>query len=209
MKIIKYNHSCLLVEEHGKFVLLDPDEFTYQAKVFNLDNISNLDAIGITHEHMDHMSIPFIKEIFVNFPNVKIFSNESVKNILAKENINVETTGNDFLQMIPIPHEKMWGRPKMEENVQIDIFNKFTHPGDSLSINQTKEILALPITAPWGSTTEAVEKALEVKPKYIIPIHDFMLKDESRRNMYKWLEPYFAGNNIKFFPIEAGEIIEI
>lgn len=208
MKITKYLHSCLLVENDNKTILLDPGIYTEQGKILNLEEIPNIDIIGITHEHFDHMSIPFIKKIIAKYPKIQIFSNNSIKNILKKEGINVKTENNNVLKMDYVNHEKIWMGPVCE-NIEITLFDKLSHLGDSLGFTKSGEILALPIAAPWGSTNWAVEKALEIKPKIIIPIHDFQLKDDVRMNMYQRLEEYFINFGISFKKMGTNEKIEI
>ncbi|MDO8655088.1 MAG: MBL fold metallo-hydrolase, partial [bacterium] len=51
MKITKYVHSCLLVEEQGKTALIDPGNYTFQSKALDLRYIEKLDFVLITHEH--------------------------------------------------------------------------------------------------------------------------------------------------------------
>lgn len=208
MKISKHFHSCLLIEEQNKTFLFDPGNYTFDNNGLDLNSLKKLDYILITHEHPDHMYLPFIKQILAKFPDVQIFSNDSVKKILGKEGIKVETNNNEFIQFEEVKHEKIFMGPS-PENLMITVFNKFSHPGDSLSFSKSAEILALPIQAPWGSTTWAVEKALEVKPKIIIPIHDWHWKDEIRKGMYNRLEQYFAEYDIVFKKPETREIIEV
>jgi L-ascorbate metabolism protein UlaG (beta-lactamase superfamily) len=208
MKISKHLHSCLLVEAQEKTILLDPGNYTYDNHALNIQSLEKLDYIAITHAHPDHIYIPFLKELIAKFPDVQIFSNTSVQDILGKENIQVNTQGNDSIQIEEVPHEKIWmGNPG--QNVMITLFNKLSHPGDSLSFSHSAEILALPIQAPWGSTTWAVEKALAIKPKVIIPIHDYHWKDEVRKGMYERLEQYFGNFGIIFKKPETGEIMEV
>src|SRR5205085_2342203 len=95
------------------------------------------------------------------------------------------------------------------QNVMITLFDRLASPGDSLTFRKSPEILALPIQAPWGSTTWAVETALKVKPKIILPIHDWHWKDEVRFWIYDRLEKYFQEYGITFKKMETGEIIEI
>ncbi len=209
MKISKFLHSCLLIENMGKTILLDPGNYSYDDKALDLDQVKNLDGVGITHEHMDHMHLPFIKDIITKFPQVEFFSNESVKEILGKEGIIVNTKGNDYLQMTPVPHEKIWMAKTPAANVMITLFDKFATVGDSLTFDKTPEVLALPIQAPWGSTTWAVETALKVKPKVIIPIHDWHWKDEVRTMMYERLEQFFEGLGINFLKAETGHVFEV
>lgn len=208
MKITKYLHSCLLVEEQGKTILFDPGVFTYTEKALTADQITNLDYILITHEHPDHMHLPFIHELVAKFPDVTIITNPSIVAILEKENIHATSTQDDIVGLEETPHERLWDK-EPPQNVAVSIFGRFTHVGDSLHFSKTADVLCLPITAPWGSTTEAVNKALAMNPKVIIPIHDWMWKDDIRRAMYERLEGFFKEKGIDFKSVETGETIEI
>jgi len=208
MKITKYLHSCLLVEEKDTVVLLDPGIFTYQEKALNIATLSKLDYILITHEHPDHMHMPFISNILNKFPDVKIISNDSVVNLLHQQNITATTQGNEFIQIEEASHEVLWDK-KPPQNILFKIFGKLTDPGDSHHFNTTTDILALPIQAPWGSTTAAVQLALTLKPKTIIPIHDWMWKDEIRTAMYTRLETFFETYHIQFLGLNTAETIEL
>lgn len=209
MKITKYHHSCLVVEDQGKVVLVDPGNYSYDSNSLEISKLKQLDAIVITHEHMDHMYTPWIKEILEKFPNTPIYTTSSAKKLLEQEGIqNVYTEGNEYISFQPVPHEKIWfGQPV--ENIMATLFGKFATVGDSLTVDTSPEILALPITAPWGHATWAVEIALKLKPKVIIPIHDWQWKDEVRKGMYQRLKEFFAEHNIDFKVVEAGETIEI
>jgi L-ascorbate metabolism protein UlaG (beta-lactamase superfamily) len=208
MKISKYLHSCLLVEDQGKTILVDPGNYSVEDGALKLEQFSTLDAICITHEHMDHMYVPFIKQLIAKFPDVKIFGTQSIKKLLEKENLTVSTEGNEYIKMTPVPHEKIFMGPS-PENVMITIFDRFATPGDSLTFDYAAEILALPVQAPWGSTTWAVETALKAKPKTIIPIHDWHWKDEVRKGMYERLEKFFKPHGIRFLKPETGQVFEI
>lgn len=91
----------------------------------------------------------------------------------------------------------------------VTVFGRLLHPGDSLSFDKTAEIIALPIAAPWGSTTWAVDVAEKVKPKIIIPIHDWLLKDVVRQNTHQRLADYFAKQSIRFIPLENNQALEL
>lgn len=208
MKISKHLHSCLLIEEQGKTILFDPGQYTYDEKALNIDALEKLDHILITHEHFDHMYAPLIKKVLAKFPNATVISNTSVSNILKREGIAVETKGNEYIELKLVPHEKTF-EPERPQNILFHLFNRFSDPGDSHSFSETKEILALPIQAPWGSFFHAIELAVELKPKVIIPIHDWHWKDEVRKQFYVRSKEYLAGFGIDFKPMETGEVIEI
>lgn len=208
MKITKYLHSCLLLEKNDKTILIDPGVYTYDAKVFDVNKLENLDYLLITHEHADHFHLPFIKEILQKFPDVAIITNPSLVELLKKETINATSEENDEIKIEVLTHEKLWDK-KPPQNAVFKLFDTFVHPGDSLHFMTTGDILALPLQAPWGNTTQAVEKALAVNPKVIIPIHDWHWKDEVRTGMYKRLQGFFEGKGIEFKGLETGEYTEV
>lgn len=206
MRITKYNHACLLVEDNGNNTLIDPGAFSED--VLDVNKLPKIDYLLITHEHMDHLSIPLVKQIVATFPDVKIVTTPEIVQQLAKENIQATDTGDDYIKVESVPHERNWGFPP-PQNILVTLGEKLAHPGDSHTFSTHAEILALPITAPWGSTTAAVDVALKLKPKVIIPIHDFMLKDESRRLLYSWVKPFLQDKGIDFKAIETAEPVEI
>ena len=85
MKIIKFGHSCFLIEENDVRILFDPGNYS------NLqDGVQNLDIILITHQHADHCYPQSIKNILKNNPSVKIFTNSGVGAVLNKEKIDYD-----------------------------------------------------------------------------------------------------------------------
>jgi len=212
MRITKFVHSCLLIEESGRKILIDPGN--YSEGVLDINSIDSLDYLLITHEHQDHMSLPLIKQLLAKFPDVKVISNQSVAEILGKEGISVtrprrsdaqDLRGLDdkFIQMEEVPHEKIFMGPS-PANTLFKVAGKLTHPGDSHHFTSTTQILALPVQASWGSTTDAVNLAVKLKPKVIIPIHDWHWSDEAGKVMYQRLTEYFEKVGIKFIGLQTG-----
>jgi L-ascorbate metabolism protein UlaG (beta-lactamase superfamily) len=209
MVVSKYIHSCLVVEENGKTILIDPGNFTYDEKVLDVDAIGKLDYLLITHEHPDHFYIPLIKEIVGRFSEVKIISNGSVAGLLEKEGIKATTEGDEVVHLQNLPHARLLDIPA-PVNTVFTIFGKLTHPGDCINFEKTADVLAMPIQAPWGSMVECCERAVALRPKKIIPIHDYHWRDEIREGTYKRLEVYFRNAGIEFVnPGEPGIKIEL
>lgn len=208
MKITKYVHSCLLIEEQEKTILIDPGNYTYEAKIFPLQTLSKLDYILITHEHPDHCSLPLIKEILNKFTDTIVITNSSTVDKLQKEDIEATIETPEFITTEQIPHEDVVTSVP-PENTQFTLFDTFTDPGDSYHINNTAPIFALPIQAPWGSFASALKLAEALSPKYIIPIHDWHWKDEVRKVMYNRAADYLKQTDIEFRSLETGETIEL
>ncbi len=207
MKITKYVHACLLVETDDRVALFDPGAMSYP--VFNIAKLSRLDDIFITHNHGDHYLTPFIKELKEKFPNARITTTAEVASELKKEGIEAKTDAPSGVEFFDSPHESVEPLFPQPEEIGIHYLDKLSHPGDSHSFKETKEILALPITGPWGSSIKALNLTLELKPKFVIPIHDWHWSDEARKQMYDSYETVLAKSDIKIYKPQTGIAIEI
>lgn len=207
MKITKFVHSCVLVETAESAALFDPGIMSEQALQDAL--IQKLDDIFISHEHSDHYSPAAVKNLVSQFPDVRITAPRAVADLLAKENLPISTIAPETAVLFASPHED--GTPIFTAPQQIGVHYQdfYTHPGDSHSFNETKAILALPVTAPWGSTVAAVRLGLKLQPRYILPIHDWHWQDQARQNTYDQLERIFGQAGITFLKPETGIAIEL
>lgn len=205
MKITKFTHSCLMVEMPDRTIIFDPGVFSEDA--LNVESLKYLDDIVITHEHPDHCSLDLLKKLVEKFPKVRIKTPSAL--VPKLEGISVTTDPVDGIEIFDAKHEGHSPFLKPPENIGVHYLGVLTHPGDSHSFLETKQILALPITAPWGSTDRAVELALQLKPKHVLPIHDWHWKDEVRDEMQSRLQKIFAEYDIEFHPLTDGEAINI
>jgi L-ascorbate metabolism protein UlaG (beta-lactamase superfamily) len=206
MKITKLAHSCLLVEMPepvNRTVLFDPGEMSMEG--VRTSNLKFLDDIVITHEHSDHFEPQLIQELVRQFPEVRILATQSIVDQLAEMNVKASVQPSQGMVLFDSPHEDVQPIFPAPQQIGVHYLDKLTHPGDSHHFSESKAVLALPITAPWGTMINAAKLATSLKPQYIIPIHDWMWKDEWRLKMYAGLAQYFAEQGIKFFQPVDGE----
>lgn len=204
MKITKLVHSCLLVEMPepvNRTVLFDPGMMS----TVDVDSLQYLDDIVITHEHGDHKDIGLLKKLVAKFPDVRITTTDEVVKQLEAEGIKASVTPPEGIVLFDSPHEGVAPLFNPPEETGFHYLDKLTHPGDSHSFKETKEILALPVQAPWGSSLNAVKLGLALKPKYILPIHDWHWRDEAREQMYGRFEQVFAEEGVTFLKLVNGE----
>ena len=210
MKITKCGHFCLLIEENEVRILTDPGTYSTQQS-----EVKNIDFVLITHEHADHFHIDSLKAFLKNNPQAKIITNKSVGALLEKDGIAfsvVEYGQNSDANGVLIEgfgevHALMHASIPSIQNTGYFIANKLFYPGDSFT-NPGKQVkvLALPVAGPWMRLLEAIDYALEIKPKTCFPVHEGILKQPGSTHVIppKVLEP----KGIKFMVLEIDKEYE-
>lgn len=177
MKITKLGHCCLLIEVKGKRILTDPGSYTIDAH----SKLTNIDFILYTHEHGDHYHLESLKVLIKNNPQTKIYTNNSVDELLTKEGIKHEKVNHSDTIMlgeiavvgIGEKHAMMHSSIPLSSNLGFFIDGRLWYPGDAFTNPERKvEILALPVSGPWMKIGEALDYALVLKPKIAFPVHD-------------------------------------
>jgi len=207
VKITKYVHSCLVVETPDRVAIFDPGVMSEQA--LEVDRLERLDDIFITHEHADHFSPDLIERLLQKFPDARITSTPDVVAKLARESITASDQPPAGVSFFDSPHEDVEPVFPHPQEIGIHYLGALTHPGDSHSFSETEEILALPVTAPWGSTIRAINLALELKPRHILPIHDWHWSDVARQQTYGMMADLFGEHGITFHKLAIGQPVEI
>lgn len=210
MKITKLEHSCLLVEMPppvNRTAIFDPGVLS--EPFVKVESLEFLDDIFITHAHGDHCNPALIKRLVEKFPEVRVTGPREVVNKLKQEGISAASEEYDGVVFFDSKHEKVLPLFQPPEQTGIHYLSMLTHPGDSHSFIETRAILALPVTAPWGSMVRAVNLAIELNPQYVLPIHDWHWRDEAREQAYESLEDIFADHGIKFIKLKNGEPVVV
>lgn len=207
MKITKFGHSCLLVEEKGSAILFDPGAYSDVS-----NNLENINAVFLTHNHQDHTDPEKIKNLEISNPKAVIYANENTGQTLTENGIhftNVEygkvlQIGEISVEVFANNHENIFPGVPLPENTSYLVNNKLFIPGDSLVLPNTPvEILALPIIAPWMNLGQAINFALAIKPKICFPVHDAFLKFPGP---YEALpKNILEKQNIQFTPLANNE----
>src|SRR5690606_15857981 len=76
MKITKYEHACLLIEEQGTRVIIDPGNFSPSIS----NDCDNIAAVVVTHVHADHFDPEKLQAILAKNPACQIFTTQEVAN---------------------------------------------------------------------------------------------------------------------------------
>jgi L-ascorbate metabolism protein UlaG (beta-lactamase superfamily) len=208
MKITKLGHSCVLVETPDRVGLFDPGGWADRALI---DAIAHVDRIIYTHEHLDHFDVEILKALVAEFPEAHVICNAEIQKLIVDAGIDVVIREESACTVkFTSPHEQLPipGAQAPAEN-GYHFKDLFTHPGDSQHFTETKKVLAMPFIGPWGKTGDSIAKVLELKPEYVLPIHDWHYTDEAKEWLQGVLELIFKDTSIKLLPNKNGQSITI
>ncbi len=184
MRVTKYEHACLDIEEAGQRLIIDPGVFSTSLPATH----TNVVAIIITHVHADHLHAPTIQRLQAQNPKVKIFSTEQVAEQLKDISVIVAKPGTMHqigaftLAFLGGEHAIIHASLPVIQNLSVLINTTVFYPGDSLTLpGRPIPLLALPAAAPWLKVGEVIDYIDEVKPAQIIPVHDFILSDAGKK----------------------------
>jgi phosphoribosyl 1,2-cyclic phosphodiesterase len=203
-EIRRLTDSCLLVTTDDQATLFDPGFHTFQEGEVDLESIGDVTRVLVTHEHGDHVNPDFVRWLIDRKRDLVVYSNQAVADLLGREHIEVSTDVPSGTEVEDVLHEQLpsGARPP---NRSFTIEGVFTHPGDSREPTVSAPILALPLIAPWGSVTGAVEFARKVAPRQAVMIHDFYLSESGRARIRHMAGNALADDGIEMLDLDWGD----
>ncbi len=178
MRVTKYEHSCLLVEDDDVRILTDPGELTH-----GFVNLTGLSAILVTHQHFDHIDLERIAPLLERNPTAALYADEATAALLSERDIPAQTARQGDRLDVGVEvavyggeHAVIHPEIPVVPNVGYLIGGRFFHPGDSFTVPDAPvEVLGLPTAAPWLKASEAIDYLRAVAPRMAIPIHEGLL----------------------------------
>lgn len=178
MKITKFTHACLKLENNSRRIWIDPGNFT---KDFLPEKA---EAVVITHLHDDHCHKPNIKKLLELSPDTKIFSTAEVKEKLEGLEVTVVRHGDLHeldgfsLEFFGDLHQEIHRSIPLVQNTAVMVNKQFYYPGDSYTPPEYRpEMLAVPASAPWLKIADVIDYLNLVKPKKAFPTHNALLSE--------------------------------
>ena len=219
MKISKYLHSCLIFEEEGYKLLIDPGKFTFAEGLVRPEQFADVNSIIITHIHPDHLDIENLR-IIAQLSGASVLTNKQVGEKLNEANIPFELLCNGKQQLGPfkleaftVVHELILDNP-LPQMTGLLINDKVLHPVDSMEDDLLKykdiELLIMVSMAPFANEIRISGFADKLQPKQILPVHDGYAKEFFIKQRYEAYTRHFDKQGIKFHNIyQPGDSINI
>jgi L-ascorbate metabolism protein UlaG (beta-lactamase superfamily) len=181
MKITKFRHACLHVQDGDASILIDPGVFSADAP--GLAELTGLSAVLITHAHPDHVAPDLLGRVLGSNPDAAVFADPDTAEQLSATGLSVTAVeagtsldvGTD-VRVLGGDHAVIHRDIPVIPNRCYLVGGRLLHPGDSLTVPDVPvEILAVPAMAPWMAVKEAVDYLRAVAPRTTFPIHEQML----------------------------------
>lgn len=212
MRVTKFEHASLRIDQNGETLLIDPGSFTTP-----LDDLGDVVAVVLTHEHPDHWTPEHLDRILRMAPGVPIFGPAGVARAAEGYEVTVvspgetRTVGGFTLRFFGGTHEIIHSSIPVIENVGVLVNDELYYPGDSYAVPEGVEVgtLAAPLGAPWLKIGEAIDYVLAVKPRRAFGTHDMTLSVAGKtmhRQRLEWATQQGGG---EFFVLEPGESLDV
>lgn len=210
MKVTKYPQSCLVIEQSGKRLVIDPGALV--SDKFSAQDLLPVDAILITHEHEDHADPDLIHDLIAN-RSVPVIANQSAKNLLGDLVTQVVSDNEAFeaagikVTARELPHCLMVDGSAGPQNTGYVVDGVFFHAGDGIKLeNLQVEAAAIPIAGPDISARDVFDFIKQLRCQTVVPIHyDYFLEDP------QLLEDIGKGEvpDVKFVVLGNGQSTEL
>ena len=172
MRITRYGHSCLFVEDADARLLLDPGVFSS-----GFEELRGLTGVLVTHQHADHLDADRLRRLLDANPQARLHCDEGsaeqldVPLTVVREGDRLEL--GTSVEVVGAEHAVIHPEIPRVPNVGYLVGGRFFTPGDALTVPAADvEVLGLPTAAPWLKLTEAVQLLRDVAPRRAFPVHD-------------------------------------
>ena len=207
MRITKFGHACVRLENGGRTLVLDPGMFT------DPEAVDGAGAVLITHEHPDHYQPDLLRRA-----DAPVFTIEAVAARIREdapdlaERVTVVAPGDTFDPGIPV---RVVGElhavihPEMQRffNSGYVVTGDTTvfHPGDSLTPpGEPVDVLCVPASAPWLKASEAVDFAREVGAPTNLAIHDRIYTEAAHAILEGHMNHFLPGAGQRYVRLADG-----
>jgi len=200
MRLTKFGHACVRIEDGGHVLVIDPGELSEP------EALDGADAVLITHEHSDHVD----EDKLAANPSIPVYTHTALAEAAGAISVAAGDTftaaGFSVRAVGGVHAETVDGLPGCP-NLGYIINDVVYHPGDSLFVpGEPINTLLVPVSGPWVKLAEVIGFVRAVKPARAFPIHDAHLSEVGLDSVDWYLD---SKGGTSYARIPNGESISI
>lgn len=212
MRLTKYSHSCVRLDDGDHTLVLDPGVFSEVNAA-----LDGADALLITHEHADHIDVEQVKAAAQRDDRLRIWAPAPVATALdLGEQVSVVEAWQAFdaagfqVRTFGGQHALIHPTIPVVPNVGYVINEAVYHPGDSLIVPPVPvSLLLAPIHAPWSKVAEVIDFVVAVRAPRAIGIHDALLTDAGRQVVEGHVARIGGEHGSRYTPLKPAEQTDV
>ena len=183
MRLTHLGHACLLAEVGDARMLFDPGVLS------GFDDVRDLDAVLITHQHPDHLDPARLGPLLAANPGARLWVDQDTVTAvpgLPEHTVVGPATGSGSvataIEVIGGLHAAVYGDvPGCTNAAYLIDDGALLHPGDSFTVpGRDVDVLAVPVDGPWLKLAEAVDYVRAVRPRVAVPVHEAETTDPAK-----------------------------
>ena len=218
MKLTKFTHACVRLEQDGRVLVFDPGTFSETDQA-----LAGASAVLITHEHPDHVDVDAVVAALGSNTALELFAPEAVAGTLrskapdAGSRIHAAAAGEEFevagfaVRTFGGQHALIHPLIPVVANIGYLVDDNVYHPGDSFVVPDgiAVQTLLVPIHAPWNKVGEVVDFVIGVGAPQAFPIHDGLLNEVGRGMVEGHVTRIGAKYGTEFRHLSSGDSVEV
>ena len=205
MRLTKFGHACVRLEQDDRVLVIDPGTWS------EVEALDGANDVLVTHEHADHIDIDKLVAARKANPALTVYTHAALAEKLDRLEGAVTTVaiGQTFtaagfsVAVVGGAHAEIYDGLPGCANVGFIVDGNVYHPGDSVFVPAEKvRTLLVPASAPWLKLREAIDFVRGVAPERAFPIHDAMLNERGHGNFDAWIS---GKGNTTYARLSIGE----